>query len=220
MTREIAGNVARKIVENSNTPHSIPVLTYGIEIILNGLIKFIGLTTIGLAFGLLKELYIMAFIFGTFRTITGGVHAQTFGRCFTISLGSFTILALLIPYTVNWFMENAGTIFFISTLVGLVLIFRYVPGKWKGRKFTPERIKASKWAAFLFLFTILSLTWFAIHKPDQTWHHLSWAAFLGLYWQLFLVTPWGYKFVGFIEGPYTKEQGEMDNVRTSKRENS
>lgn len=201
MTREFAGTVAKKIVENSNTPHSIPVLAYGIEIIVNALIKFIGLTTIGLAFGLLKELYIMAFIFGAFRTITGGVHAQTFGRCFTISLGSFTILSLLIPYTLDWFMENAGSLFFISTLIGLTLIFTFVPGKWKGRTFSDHRIKASKWAASLFLFTILSLTWFAIHKPVPAWHSLSCAAFMGLYWQLFLVTPWGYKFIRFLETP-------------------
>lgn len=205
MTREFAGNVAKKIVENSKTPHSVPVLAYGIELIVNALIKFIGLTTIGLALGLLKEMYIMAFIFGTFRTITGGVHAHTFGRCFTISLGSFTILSLLIPVTIEWFVENAGAIFFVSTLMGIVLIFRFVPGIWRGRNFTKERIKASKWAAFLFLFTILSLTWFAIHKPDPTWHHLSWAAFLGLYWQLFLVTPWGYSFMGFLEGPNTNK---------------
>lgn len=205
MTREFAGTIAKKLVEHSNTSHSVPVLAYGIEIILNGLIKFIGLTTIGLALDVLKELYIMAFIFGAFRTITGGVHAQTFGRCFTISLGSFTILALLIPYTMDWFMKNAGTIFFVSTLVGMVLIFLFVPGKWKGRRFTKERIKASKWAAFLFLFTILTLTWSAIHKPDPTWHSLSWAAFLGLYWQLFLVTPWGYRFIGFLEGAQTKK---------------
>lgn len=201
MTREFAGNLAKKIVENSNTPHSVPVLAYGIEMILNGFIKFIALTTIGSALGLLKELYIMAFVFGAFRTITGGVHAHTFGRCFTISIGSFTILAFIIPYTLDWFFANAGTVFFLSTLMGLYLIFRYVPGKWKGRKFTQERIKASKWAAFLFLFTILTLTWAAVHRPDPTWHSLAWAAFLGLYWQLFLVTPWGYKLIGFLEGP-------------------
>lgn len=201
MTREFAGNIAKKIVENSNTPHSIPVLAYGIEIILNSFIKFIGLTTIGLAIGLLKELYIMAFVFGIFRTITGGVHAHTFGRCFTISIGSFAILTFMIPYTLDWFIEHAGTVLFISTLLGIYFIFRYVPGKWKGRKFSEKKIKASKWAAFLFFFTTLTLTWSAIHRPDPAWHYMAWAAFLGLHWQLFLVTPWGYKLIGFLEGP-------------------
>lgn len=200
MTREIAGNMARKLVQNSNTTHSVPVLAYGIEIILNGLIKFTALTTIGLLLGLLKEMYVMAFIFGSFRTISGGVHAHTFGRCFTISLGSFTLLALIVPSTTHWFLSNASVLYFFSTVIGSLLIFRFVPGVWEGRTYTPQRIRNSKWLALLFLFIILTFTWFAIHQPDSTWYELSWAALLGLYWQMFLVTPWGYRFIAILEG--------------------
>ena len=145
MTRELAGTMAKKLVENSNTAHSVPVLAYGIELLVNGFIKIIALTLLGLAMGMVKEIYVMAFIFGTFRTITGGVHAQTFGRCFTISLGSFAILTFLIPFTNEWFLTHAGMIFFLSTILGFILIFQFVPGVWKGRIYNDERVRNSKW---------------------------------------------------------------------------
>ncbi|WP_027416422.1 accessory gene regulator ArgB-like protein [Aneurinibacillus terranovensis] len=203
MSKRVADSIAATLVEEGTTPHSAAVLSYGLQIIMNTLIKVTLVTVVGWALHILLYLYIMILAFGTLRMITGGVHAHTFVRCATISQVSFTALSLSIPYTLPFFASHHLLFTIAVVIFGSVVTARYVPGKWEGRNFTAKRIKVSKNLSYFFLLIILAAG-YVINAYHYIYvYDIVWAAMLGITWQYILVTPAGYKLFTIIENVLT-----------------
>ncbi|AMA72861.1 MULTISPECIES: accessory gene regulator ArgB-like protein [Aneurinibacillus] len=200
MSKKLADTIALALIKHSDTRHPLPVLSYGLQILINTLIKIVMITIIGWVLHILLELYIMIFFFGSFRMITGGVHAHTFFKCLTISLVSFVLLILLSSYTLPFFIENKFIILLSLFLFGTMITWLYVPARWGNRRFSKKRITVSKWLSISYLALILLSVWcIPAHSTINKLQEISWIAVMGITWQCILVTPWGYALFDRIE---------------------
>jgi accessory gene regulator B len=200
MSKKLADSIALTLVKHSETPYSPAVLSYGIEILLNTLIKIFVITFVGWVLDILLELYIMIFFFGSFRIITGGVHAHTFMRCLTISLVSFVILTLSYPYTISFFIENSYIVLCLFFVFGVITTLFYVPGRWGKRTFSKKRIAISKWLSISYLTVVSALSWYITMYLDiGRLQEIVWLAVMGITWQYILVTPLGYQLFNKLE---------------------
>jgi accessory gene regulator B len=194
LSKKLADSIALALVKQGSTSHSPAVLSYGLEILLNSLIKIFTITLIGWMLHILPELYSVIFFFGSFRMITGGVHAHTFIKCLTIGSISFVLLALASPYTLSFFIENKTLILFAFFLFGIVVTWFYVPGRWGNRVYTKKRITVSKWLAVSYLTFILLLSWYiTTYLDNNIATEIVWLAVMGITWQCILLTPFGYQ---------------------------
>lgn len=200
MSKKLADSIALALAESGNTQHPPAVLSYGLQIIMNTVIKITVITLIGWMLHILLELYIMIFSFGALRMITGGVHAHTFVRCLTISLISFVLLTLSVPYAISFFLDYNLVLLMLIFLFGSVVTWLYVPGMWGTRQFTEKRIQISKLLSFIYLSLLLLFTWYVVTYVDVSmWQQISLVAIFGMVWQYTLVTPVGYRLFSKIE---------------------
>lgn len=99
---DITQSLSNLIVSGLNpdkryTENEQQVFTYGIELILNSLLKITVYLIIGFLLGTGKEVITTLFIFGILRKLSGGSHARTNLGCFLIT-GSILALSVGIPY--------------------------------------------------------------------------------------------------------------------------
>ncbi|BAU29766.1 accessory gene regulator protein AgrB [Aneurinibacillus soli] len=197
MSKKLADSIAGVLVEQSHTQHSEAVLSYGLQIMINSILKISVITFAGWALHLLPEMYVMILSFGILRMITGGVHAHTFVRCLSISSISFILLSLLVSPTLPYFFTHTSAILFAFIMIGLLTTWVYVPGSWGNRKFSARRIQQSKILSLSILLIVCTAV--GSYLPSTSYPNLLWAAILGMTWQYILVTPPGYAFYRVIE---------------------
>jgi accessory gene regulator protein AgrB len=197
LSKKLADSLALSLARHSAVPYSPAVLSYGLQILLNAAIKIALLSLVGWMLNILLELYLIVFFFGSLRMITGGVHAHTFKGCLTVSLISFVLLTVSLPFTFPFFIQHTQLVLLLMLAFGSALTFLYVPGKWGNRKFTNQRIRISKWLSLLYLLGVITAAWYASVYPDEAaarpFLRVCWLAMLGMTWQYILVTPFGYK---------------------------
>jgi accessory gene regulator B len=200
LNKKLADSIAITLVESGGTQHSPAVLSYGLQIIINTIIKIAVITLIGWSLHILLELYIMIFAFGSLRMITGGVHAHTFFKCLTISLISFVMLTLSVPYVLPLFLNYSLGFLTMILLFGSAVTYLYVPGKWGKRHFTEKRIRVSKYLSFLYLsIVLLSMYYASTLVYASRLQQVLLIAILGMIWQYVLVTPLGYRLFNTLE---------------------
>lgn len=73
------------------------VITYGVELIFNTLLKSIVYILLGMLLHQTLETVLSIFVFGFLRYFTGGVHAKTDMGCFLIT-GGIVFGAVFVPY--------------------------------------------------------------------------------------------------------------------------
>lgn len=123
------------------------ILEYGLIIFFSTIAKTAVVVLIALAFGLLKEIMLCAFIFGLLRTFAGGVHAKTpigclIGMLFTYF--SVYLLSSIIPYSTY--------LFWISLAFCLFTVLLYAPADTAEKPIlNPKQIKAMKLCSVLVL---------------------------------------------------------------------
>lgn len=99
---DITHSLSTRIVSGLNTDKRYTeserqVFTYGIELILNSLLKITVYLIIGILFDAERELITALFIFGTLRKFSGGRHAVSNWGCFLIT-GSILAFSVSVPY--------------------------------------------------------------------------------------------------------------------------
>ena len=91
------------------------VYYYGFQIIIGGLNKFLLLITLGILLNILPQLLLTTLSFISLRIWTGGLHLDSYSKCFYVSLLSFTLMALLAKYII---LSQ-----FITMLIFLIIYF-------------------------------------------------------------------------------------------------
>lgn len=81
------------------------VITYGVELLFNTLLKSIVYILLGMLFHQTLETFISIFVFGFLRYFTGGMHTKTDIGCFLIT-GGIVFGAVFVPYV--WIVPMWG----------------------------------------------------------------------------------------------------------------
>lgn len=73
------GDWCREILHMSESQYHI--VTYGLELMIGGVLKILALLLVGAAFHCLPTIVAMIVVFGIFRTLAGGYHSSTHMGC-------------------------------------------------------------------------------------------------------------------------------------------
>ena len=97
---------------------------YGTELLVITIIKFVGLFILSYTLGLVKESLIFIFAFSILRNQAGGVHSDSFFRCFVIT-NIITIASIsLVKYILIDFLY---ILLPILLLLSITIVFKYAP---------------------------------------------------------------------------------------------
>jgi accessory gene regulator B len=87
-------------------------IQYGVELILDNLLKLVLIQLLGFLFGMGVETFIILFVFCSLRLQAGGIHAKTNAGCF---FGMVTI----------WFLSLSGALAFKLNIFNVLVIYMF-----------------------------------------------------------------------------------------------
>lgn len=142
------------------------VISYGIEVWLNSIVKIILLVLIGGICGFFKETILVLFIFGQVRKYAGGVHCKTDVGCF------FSMLFIcLISIGVSKNSEKIPLFFIVIVLISIwISTLKYAPCNSKVNPITDEILLEKKRKGAILIITGVSIL--IIFLPVKEWKWL------------------------------------------------
>lgn len=191
MLHNLSLRLAKSLAFNGDLdPARIPVIAYGLEIILGIIVKTFCFLLIPAALGVLPQTLAAFTASALFRLPAGGAHCTGFARCLFGSIVAFTGIGTIARFF-GGLNDWIWPLFYIVLgLAILVTLFRVpVDNPSRPVKKPEERVRMQKWAlgilfAYFMLVNILPLT-----------NDLIFAASLGLLLQLFTLLPAGLKLM-------------------------
>lgn len=104
------------------TKYSQEVYVYGIEIILSTLLEAATILISASLVSAVEEGVIFILLFSSLRIFTGGYHAETYGKCFVVTVGSFWGTLMMANIITNIF--DGETLHILLFLAGIYIIAR------------------------------------------------------------------------------------------------
>lgn len=190
MVKKLSDNIALYISREMNyDQEKFEILSYGLEIFLGGFFKTLALVVLSLALGLFNYTVVGMVSFALFRVIIGGTHADTYEKCFVISLA--LLLGIGAAGKHFYFLADHVWLIFIVFGQALTSILIWVPAgtEKKTIKNRSLRIKM-KVIALIFLAAWMILI---LSIPSYYYQQYAFSSILGVSSAFFLVTPPAYK---------------------------
>lgn len=131
------------------------IVRFGIEVILESIIKYVILLCVGITLGMLKETLLVLLIFSGIRLFAGGIHAKTGAGC-TLMMTVILIISLGAGHFPAISLEGVAICF----LLGSLILYKYAPNGSKANELLnpKEKEKKKKQAIILLgLFSAISV---------------------------------------------------------------
>ena len=151
------------------------VFQYGLILIIEIIVDFIGYVLIGLAFNCLLEMAVFLSVFAILRANAGGYHAKSAISCFVTSV-TFCLLSI---YLTKVYPSN-NLIFCIIGLISFIIIYLYAPVDSKAKRLSDYRKKICRRSSFItiILLYIILLYFRFIFINEQYFTSISMLAIL------------------------------------------
>ncbi len=167
------------------------VMSYGLEIIIGGFLKTISLITLSLVLGIFSYTMVGMVSFAVFRTIIGGAHQDTYGKCFVTSI---TILLCIGALGKNFYFVADSSIWaflvygqsFFSTLT-------WVPAGTEKKEIKNQKLRIKMKSMSIALLTLWIIL--IILYPIYNYQQYVFSSILGVFTAFFLITPLAYKLM-------------------------
>lgn len=122
-TKEIAGEIIRKMNLKTNySENKMEVLTYGMELILNSLLKVLIYLCVGVMLGKFLEVVFAIIVFVILKKTSGGIHFEKDIYCFLVTGG--IILGSVFSAEI---LKQKERLNIILMLFSIILYLRYAP---------------------------------------------------------------------------------------------
>lgn len=174
-------------------------MAFGLELFLGEIIKLLCLITISYILGLLPEVLIITATAGILRLASGGEHCSEYYRC----LIGGTLCFMLLGWAVHYYSPMLGQqelflVALLSFLIAEIALWKYAPGDTENKPITEEKdiIKYKKWSLII---TVVYFIIMMVFSAVTTLNLITLAIAVGMLEQVFTVTPWGYRFLHFID---------------------
>lgn len=134
---------------------------YALKVVTRGVINFLAVIVMGLAFGMLKESLV---IFGTFfilRKFVGGLHAEKYLICFFSSLAIFAVCLIAVRYADFISILSFG----VLTSISFIMIAMFSPVKHPNKIMDDKEIVIYKIISII-LAAIITITSIACVKNN------------------------------------------------------
>ncbi len=208
LVARLAAELAREIDEACDTR----LIAYGLEILVDGAIQVLVVLIGALILGLFRPVILVMATAMVYRRFSGGVHCTGFYRCMAVS----TVVFLGLGYLAVLLAQSryCQLVQGLCLLVSLGVLAKWVPGYNPVKPVTDKRreseLRRKSLVVVLGVTAVTVINWWRGPFSPLTLTAVS----LGLAWQSFTVTPWGYRLVGcadaILAGAWAKKRGEAN----------
>ncbi|NSW81945.1 MAG: accessory gene regulator B family protein [Syntrophothermus sp.] len=195
--RPLMVRLAARLAQQTGTPCDLQLVAYGLEILVDGIIQVLAILILALILGVLKPVALVMTVAMVYRRFSGGVHCTGFYRCMTTSAVVFLglgYLAIQLAAT-NYVYVFQGFAVIASSFAAA----KWAPGDNPVKPITTEAKKSELKQKSLL--TVVGVALIAL--ANWYWSLFSpltlTAITLGLLWQSFTITPWGYRLIGWVD---------------------
>ena len=115
------------------------VILYGLEVVIENIVKTIILISIGIFFCRLKEAFIIVFSFCVVRIYAGGIHAK-----YSLGCTAFMVGVEMVGLIFDQFIEISGIYYVILGVLSNILIGMYAPNGSRSCDLLEETVKRKK----------------------------------------------------------------------------
>jgi len=172
--------------------------SYGITVFVGLLFKGPLLIIISIIFGIFTPIMFVVTTFSSFRVVAGGYHMQTYLRCWIVSFVTFIGSALIVQHTLQyWSTQNISSLFIFCILMGLYIIFRYIPRDTPNKPITEplEIAKFKKWSLYYLISWVTIMTIFLFFNLKL----IVISSCFGLLLELFSISKIGYSLYSLVD---------------------
>lgn len=134
----VAGKIALWCCEKCHEEEEVEVVQYGMELILENVMKTAGVLVIAWITGWIYETLLSAFVFVFLRRWAGGIHMKTSIGCFG-AMVFVIMLSLSMQEVVIW-----PILFYAILILAIVLVILYAPGDTSNNPITDAEIRKQK----------------------------------------------------------------------------
>jgi accessory gene regulator B len=198
MLTRVSNRLAIALSKSSGREADVDYLRYGLEILLGGLVKTILLWGTAYMLGIVPTMVWTFATFALFRSLTGGHHYSTYGRCLTaglIILNGMAYAAVKLPLFIQ--REVVWYALIGAVILGFILVYMYAPANHFYKKNT-ELQKRNLRKFSLVSIAIWALLMYYLFTGYYS-IELVLASIMGFFFQICSLHPVTFKTVEVIE---------------------
>ena len=187
MIHKLAQKIAEYLNQQLNFGDSRQsIISYGLEIMLGGLVKLVSFISIPAVFGMLPQTWAAMLAATFFRLPAGGAHLTAYYRCLIGYLLTFCLIGVFAKVTASYIPVDL--LFLITLGLALIAAAIWAPADTEAKPLTrpADKRKAKIWAFGVLAFYLY--IWITYDIPTD----LLLAGSVGLLLQVFTITPSGY----------------------------
>lgn len=170
------------------------ILSYGLEVFLGDLAKTVSMLVLAYLLNIFMTTLVVMISFVFFRRIIGGTHADTYSKCYFVSIFLIILLGKA-GEMINLEFTQVTILILLVYILAVIATILWIPAgtekKMIKSKATRKKIKIQ---------TIVLLTFWVILCSYLNSLELSkyvTTSLLGVALAFFLTTPWAYKFMSY-----------------------
>lgn len=184
---------------------SLEIISYSLSAIYGDVLKIILVLLIASVMHIIIPTIIIMMVFSTYRLFAGGVHMNTFFRCFILMIVLFITGAFIIQNTYMTYSSTVNNYIIILTFIcNLVLVKKYAPQDTENKPITDKQeiVKYKRLSEnYVFIVCILM---FLFNNSNL----IVLSIVYGLMLELFTITPVGVKFFSYVDKVIEKVGGK------------
>lgn len=144
----------------------LEIYIYGFELIISSIIETSALLLVGFLIGKFVETMLFLFSFSSVRFFSGGYHANSYLKCFAVTLVNYFLVLLLYNNLID-FSENMILVFSLVTFIlSLILFIKVCPVKSKGKTILNPKMQKRLSVIALCINIVLVMVLFYIFKNN------------------------------------------------------
>lgn len=190
MVKKLSDSIALYLsCEMSYDQDKKEILSYGLQIVIGGFFKIITLLSLSYLLGIFSYTMVGMLSFSAFRTIIGGVHQDTYAKCFVTSISMLIMIGFIGKHL---YFVSAHNLTAAWIVLGFALIVTII---WVPAGTEKKEIKNKKTRLIMKIKALgLLLIWVILLVLSTRYHYQYYAfsSISGVFFTFFLVTPPAY----------------------------
>ncbi|MBV1816766.1 accessory gene regulator B family protein [Anaerosalibacter bizertensis] len=206
LSKKLSVSLSKSLDGNNE---DVEIWTYGLELLLNGTIKFGLIAGLSAILGTFKPTFLILITFAAFRCFGGGVHFSTYPRCLTFGVIKFLILGSISNVKGNMF--NYNLLFYVTLFLGILTIIKWVPGDTEIKPIKNKEDRKKQKVKT----TIVLILWIIIVQILIRLNSFKYILpiTLGALTSFIFITPLGYWFITSIDNILDKTKVKYGEVK-------
>lgn len=111
----------------------LEIYVYGFELIISSIIETSALLLVGFLIGKIIETMLFLFSFSSIRFFSGGYHANSYLKCFAVTLVNYFLVLFLYNNLIDFSVNIILVFSLVTFILSLILFIKVCPVKSKGK---------------------------------------------------------------------------------------